>query len=80
MSDITAINVLVEYRGEQHIALIDSSMKDLFIGMLGAYQTGQPKHARLSPLPPEATKHLLSMRQALLDHIESKKPAPKESL
>lgn len=79
MDEVTAINVLIEYQGKQHIAFIDPVMKDLFIGMLGTYQSGQPKNARLYPLPPRAAKNLINMRHALLDHFETTQPAPKEA-
>lgn len=70
---ITAINVFVEVDGKQCIALIDPVMSDLFMGMLGAYQRGQPNGARLSTLPDSATKHLIATRKAIIDHVERAK-------
>lgn len=67
---ITAINVFVEVDGQQCLAVIDHRMADLFMGMLGAYQAGQPNGARLSKLPDSATEHLLATRRAILEHIE----------
>lgn len=67
---ITAINVFVEVDGKQCIAVINPAMSGLFIGMLGAYQSGQPNVARLSTLPDSATKHLIATRKAIIDHVE----------
>lgn len=70
---ITAINVFVEVDGKQCIALIDPTMADMFMGMLGAYQRGQPSAANLSVLPDYATEHLFATRQAILDYVETKR-------
>lgn len=76
---ITAINVFVEVDGQQCLAILDHRMTDLFIGMLGAYQTGQPKEARLSKLPDSATEHLLATRRAILKHIARAKAQKEQS-
>ncbi len=66
---ITAINVFVEIGGKQCIAIIDPQMAPMFMGMLGAYQSGQPDAARLSVLPDEVSGHLLAARQAIADRV-----------
>ena len=75
---ITAINVFVEVDGKQHIAFIDGEAASLFIGMLGAFQSGQPKNAKLVPLHDDVAKHLIETRRALLKRIEAKQKATKE--
>jgi hypothetical protein len=66
---ITAINVFVEIGGKQCIAIIDPQMAPMFVGMLGAYQSGQPDAARLSVLPDDVSEHLLAARQAIADRV-----------
>lgn len=68
--EVTAINIFVEVNGKQCIAIIDPAMANMFMGMLGAYQRGQPDVARLSTLPDSVTKHLIATRKAILDHVE----------
>lgn len=75
---ITAINVFVEVDGKQHIAFIDGESANLFIGMLGAFQRGQPKNATLVPLHDDVSKHLIATRSALLKRIESQQAKTKE--
>ena len=58
MGEITSINVYVEIDGQQCIAIIDPQMAQMFMGMLGAYQPGQPDGARLTRLPDEVSGHL----------------------
>lgn len=72
MNPITAINVFVEIGGMQHIAILDPRMAQIFLGMLGAYQSGQPNIARLTTLPDDVSEHLLATRRALADHIAAK--------
>jgi len=66
---ITAINVFVEIGGKQCIAIIDPQMAPMFMGMLGAYQSGQPDAARLSVLPNDVSGHLLAARQAIAERV-----------
>ena len=73
MTDITAINVFIEVDGLQCIALIDPEKKDLFMGMLAAFQRGESSTASLSPLPETAASHLIELRRALLDYLRDKK-------
>lgn len=75
---ITAINVFVEVDGNQHIAFIDGESASLFIGMLGAFQRGQPKNATLVPLHDDVSQHLIATRRALLKQIEAKQAKTKE--
>lgn len=66
---VTAINVFVEMDGKQHIAILNPQMAQMFLGMLGAYQSGQPDGARLTVLPEDVSQHLLAARQALADRF-----------
>lgn len=67
--NITAINVFVEIDGKQCIAIIDPQMAQMFMGMLGAYQSGQPDGAQLSILPSEVSRHVIAARQAIADRV-----------
>ncbi|MCO5339274.1 hypothetical protein [Delftia tsuruhatensis] len=66
---ITAINVFIEMDGKQCIAFINPEMAEVFVGMLPAMQTGQPKHAVLRPLPPSVAEPLQQTRAALYEHL-----------
>lgn len=76
--NITAINVFVEVDGKQHIAFIDGESANLFIGMLGTFQRGQPKQATIVPLHDDVSKHLIATRRALLKQIKAKQAKTKE--
>lgn len=75
--NITAINVFIEVDGKQCIAFINPEMAEVFVGMLPAMQTGQPKHAVLRPLPPSVAAPLEQVRAALYDHLMKPKAAEK---
>ena len=75
---ITAINVFVEVDGKQHIAFIDGDSAELFIGMLGAFQRGQPRNATLVPLHEDVSNQLIATRRELLKQIEAKQAKTKE--
>ena len=75
---ITAINVLVEVDGKQHIAPIRAEAADLFMGMLGAFQKEGAAGATLVPLHDDVAKHLIATRRALLKRIEAQRAAQKE--
>lgn len=70
--NITAINVFIEVDGKQCIAVIDHQMKDIFLGMLPAYQgrPGPNASINLATLPPAASEHLIECRRAILEHIK----------
>jgi hypothetical protein len=75
MPEITAINVFIEANGKQHIAIIDPTMADMFVAMLGAYQKGQQAETALITLPDSVTEHLLKTRQAIQNYIEQAREA-----
>lgn len=52
-------------------------MAEVFVGMLPAMQTGQPKHAVLRPLPASVAAPLEQTRAALYDHLMRPKTAEK---
>ncbi|WP_315127305.1 hypothetical protein [Comamonas antarctica] len=63
--NVTAINVFIEVDGKQTIAFINKDSVEMFIGMLPAFQTDQPKAAKLQVLPEQVALRLQATRQAL---------------
>lgn len=78
MENITAISLFIEVDGRQYLAALDPDKKDLFMGMLPAFQSGDSKVARICPLPEQAVPHLLELRQSLFDHLFSRKESHAE--
>ena len=64
---ITAVNVFFEIDGKQMMAFINPEVANLFLAMLPAVQTNQPKEPQLYEVPAAVAKHLQDARSALYD-------------
>lgn len=63
--NITAINVLIQIDGKEHIALINHEMAEMFVQMLGAFQSSPGNGTSVIPLPTNVVTQIDIMREEL---------------
>ena len=71
--NIEAISVFLKIDGRVVLAPIASKSAQLFVGMLPAFQEGQPKQAKMYVMPPEVTVHIENAGRALGGVMEKKR-------
>lgn len=68
--NITKISVYIEADGKVCLAPISAELAPLFLGMLSAFQEGQPKGATLLVMPGEVAAHVHAAQRALGKELE----------
>lgn len=63
--NITSISVFIEADGQVCLAPISAELAPLFLGMLPAFQDGQPKAAKMLVMPKEVADHVQAAQRAL---------------
>lgn len=69
-SNITGISVYLMIDGQLCLAPIAGEQAAMFVGMLPAFQSGQPKAARLIGMPADVAQHVAAAGEALGKHFE----------
>lgn len=74
-SHVTAISVYLVVDGKLCMAPISPESATMFVGMLPAFQQGQPAAARLIGMPPSVAQHVEAAGRALGEVILARKAA-----
>ena len=78
-SHVTAISVYLMVDGKLCLAPISPESIHMFVGMLPAFQHGQPKTAKLIAMPPAVAQHIEAASRTLAECIASQHAAAQKA-